>query len=123
MNHDHCRRIFEWLRVWWGLITGIWLIGVSLALFTVALDVRATGIDQQRLAAAAKSQSENIQTERAESIRVSCYEQNSRNRLAVKRLRSITENPVAIRRTVLLIDALVPVRNCVELAEKRVRDR
>jgi hypothetical protein len=75
------------------------------------------------LASAAKTQADAIQTERAEGYRLNCYEQNGRNRRAVTVLRRLTDDPEAIQRTVLLIDALAPVRNCADLANRRVRSR
>lgn len=114
---------FLWLRKWWWIIVGVWLISVSIALLIIAFGVRSTGERQEVLAQAAKTQAEDIQAERAEGYRKSCEDQNSRNRKAVARLHQFNGNPEAIRRTVLLIDAIVPVKDCEELAKSRVRSR
>lgn len=113
----------DWLNKWGRIIFGTWLMIVSVALLIVAGMSFATQSQQEQLARAAKAQAEQIQTERAEGYRLNCYEQNARNSLALRRLRAITNDPKAINRTRLLIDALAPVKNCVELAESRVRSR
>jgi hypothetical protein len=61
---------------------------------------------------------------------INCNEVNARNRATVKRLNElISKLPVSrrararrnVKETKLLIDALVPVRNCVALANRQVR--
>ena|ERR1044072_58818 len=81
-------------------------------------------------AQSAKNLAKTIQTERFRASLINCNEVNARNRATVKRLNElISKLPVSrrararrnVKETKLLIDALVPVRNCVALANRQVR--
>jgi hypothetical protein len=80
------------------------------------------------------SQSHQIQTEREQSIRTACVDQNARHRATVAqldarlRLAVATASPAQARQirqsrafTVALIDALAPVRDCDAVVRRSVR--
>lgn len=110
-------RTARWKRYWTatGVIPRWQLVAVYLAFATAC----AIGFEQQH------EQSQAIQTQRAESIRRQCEDQNRRNKATIARLdlrlKQLEEKagPVAAARarasrdfTVALIDSLAPPQNC-----------
>ena len=77
-----------------------------------------------------RSTTQQIQEERARNIRRACEEQNDRNRSSVTALDELlaqrpgNTSPGRLRQsrasTKILIDALVPVRDCAALVEQQV---
>jgi hypothetical protein len=114
-----------------GLIAVAALVIAYLAITTAQ---GAEGREEHREAVQALIQTRNLAASRSHSIEESCYEQNERNRAAVRTLNDEitglggpvspaqrTQIEETRRFTVLLIEALVPIANCPERVKRETQ--